>query len=92
MPIREWNKKNIKGYLEVYLKASQQILYNRDSKKIYKKYHEGEINHVVGEDIEFHEPKLPWLNIDNTCDIDADKLVEKIVSKLKMDDIINWKK
>ena len=87
--IREWNKSNIQGYLEVYLKSNQQTLYNRDPKGIYKKYLGGEINHVVGEDIEFHEPKLPWMKIDNTGEIDADKLVEKIIIKLKMDNIIN---
>ena len=87
--IRKWNKNNIQGYLEVYLKSNQKTLYNRDPKGIYKKYLNREINHVVGEDIEFHEPKLPWMKIDNTGEIDADKLVEKILSKLIMDNIIN---
>jgi len=86
--IREWNKNNIQGYLEIYLKSNQQTLYNRDPKGIYKKYLNEEINHVVGEDIEFHEPSSPWMEIDNTNDINADKLVEKIISKLKMDKII----
>ena len=87
--IREWNKNNIQGYFEVYLKSNQQTLYNRDPKGIYKKYLNGEINHVVGEDIKFYEPILPWMEIDNTNDIDADKLVEKIISKLKLECIIN---
>ena len=52
--IREWNKNNIQGYFEVYLKSNQQTLYNRDPKGIYKKYLNGEINHVVGEDIKLN--------------------------------------
>ena len=39
--IREWNKNNILGYLEIYLKSNQQTLYNRDPKGIYKKYLNG---------------------------------------------------
>ena len=86
--IREWNKNNIQGYLEVYLKTDQKTLYNRDLKGIYKKYLNGEINHVVGEDIEFHEPKSPWMEIDNIGEIDAEKLIKNIVSKLKMNELI----
>ena len=86
--IREWNKNNISEYLEIYLKTDQQTLYNRDPKGIYKKFIGGEINHVVGEDIEFHEPKSPWMGIDNTGKIDAEKLIKKIVSKLKMNKLI----
>ncbi len=32
--IREWNKKNIKDYLEIYLKTDKKTLYGRDPKGI----------------------------------------------------------
>ena len=51
--IREWNKKNIKDYLEIYLKTDKNTLYRRDPKGIYKNYFKGEMNNVVGEDIVF---------------------------------------
>ena len=41
--IREWNKKNIKDYLEIYLKTDKNTLYRRDPKGIYKNYFKGEM-------------------------------------------------
>ena len=87
--IREWNKKNIKGYLEIYLKTNQQTLYDRDPKGIYKKYLKGEIKNVVGEDIKFNEPKSPWMIINNTGKNDADKIIKIIYQKLKMEKSFN---
>ena len=86
--IREWNKKKIKGYLEVYLKTTKKTLYNRDPKGLYRKYLKGEINSIVGEDIEFHEPISPWMEIDNNDNVDADFFIENVVSKLITNDLI----
>jgi len=80
--IREWNKKNIKEYLEIYLKVNKQTLYDRDSKGLYKKYLAGEIKNVVGEDIKFNEPKLPWMVINNSGNDNSDKIIKGINQKL----------
>ena len=87
--IREWNKNNINGYLEIYLKTDQQTIYDRDPKGIYKKYLRGVIKNVVGEDIKFNEPKSSWMVINNNGNNDAEALIENIILKLKKDKILN---
>ena len=62
---REWNRKNIPGYAEVYLKASLETLRGRDTKKLYARALAGEMPNVVGVDIPFPEPVNPELVIDN---------------------------
>jgi len=81
--IREWNKKNIKDYLEIYLKTDKNTLYRRDPKGIYKNYFKGEMNNVVGEDIVFIEPVAPWMTIDNDSDNNSKEIIDSIVLKLK---------
>ncbi len=81
--IREWNKKNIKDYLEIYLKTDKNTLYRRDPKGIYNNYFKGEMNNVVGEDIVFKEPIAPWMTIDNDSDNNSKEIIDSIVLKLK---------
>ena len=80
--IREWNKKNIEEYFEIYLKTTKETLYKRDPKGLYRKYLKGEIHSIVGEDIKFQEPQSPWIEIENDNNVDADLFVEKVFSKL----------
>jgi adenylylsulfate kinase len=62
---RDWNRKNIKNYYEVYIETPIEILADRDSKGIYGKYKRGEISKVVGMDIDFPVPDKPDLVIKN---------------------------
>ena len=62
---REWNRKNIKNYYEVFIDTTIEQLIERDVKGIYKKYREGEISNVAGMDIEFPIPENPDLIIKN---------------------------
>jgi adenylylsulfate kinase len=63
---REWNRKNIKKYYEVYIDTPIDILMERDSKGIYGKYKRGEITEVVGMDIKFPIPEKADLVIENS--------------------------
>ena len=62
---REWNRKYIENYYEVYIETPIEILIDRDSKGIYEKYRRGEISEVVGMDIEFPVPDTADLVIKN---------------------------
>jgi len=86
--IREWNKKNIKNYVEVYLKTERTTLYNRDPKGIYERYKAGQTTNVVGEDIKFIEPTDPWLTIKNDGEKNADEIVRLIYKKLSVEKIL----
>lgn len=86
--IREWNKNNIKDYLEIYIKTDQKILYDRDPKNIYKKYLDGSIKNVVGEDIPFNEPIDPWMTINNNENINPNEIIDNIILRLNKINIL----
>lgn len=67
---REWNRKNLKNYYEVFIDTPIQDLVQRDSKGIYHRFIKGEIRDVAGLDIEFLRPN------------NADLIIENINSKL----------
>jgi adenylylsulfate kinase-like enzyme len=62
---RIWNRQNIKNYFEVYIETPLKELQKRDYKGLYRKFSEGEIENVVGMDIEFIPPDNPNLTIKN---------------------------
>ena len=51
-----WNKENLPGYFEVYLKVPLEELFSRDSKKIYSRYKNMELKNVAGLDLKIDEP------------------------------------
>jgi len=62
---REWNKKNLQEYREVFIDSTIESLISRDTKGIYKRFLMGEINNVAGMDLEFEEPNNPDIHIKN---------------------------
>ena len=86
--IRNWNKDNIKDYLEIYLEVDEHILYERDSKNIYKMFKSKKINNVVGEDIIFNEPHNPWMKINNNGNEKPNKIVKRILSALNKENYL----
>jgi cytidine diphosphoramidate kinase len=67
---QRWNRENIPGYAEVYLKVPLETLCRRDNKNLYAPALRGEIPNVVGVDIPFPEPSAADLTIDNGNDRD----------------------
>ena len=63
--VRNWNRKNVDCYYEVFIDAPIEQLIQRDSKGIYGKYNRGEIKEVAGMDIDFPVPKNADLTISN---------------------------
>jgi len=59
--VREWNRKNIPGYFEVYIQASMETLRQRDQKGLYST---GQQN-VAGVDFQVELPKEPDLILNN---------------------------
>jgi adenylyl-sulfate kinase len=70
---REWNRKNLKNYYEVYIDTPIDILEKRDSKGIYMRYKSEELSEVAGKDLDFPVPENPDLVIRNIHS--KDKLV-----------------
>lgn len=62
---RSWNRQNISSYYEVFIDTPIADLIERDSKGIYRKFNNGEINHVAGMDLNFPRPENADLIINN---------------------------
>lgn len=76
--VHRWNRENIPGYCEIFLRVPQSELERRDSKGIYGRVRRGEQKHVIGIDIPAEEPLQPDLVLDNWGDFSPDLAVERI--------------
>lgn len=54
--VHAWNRSNLPGYFEVYLKVPVEELRRRDPKGIYQRFDAGELTHVAGLDLAIDEP------------------------------------
>lgn len=75
---REWNRKNIENYHEIYLKVSIEELIRRDQKQLYSKALENKEANVLGINAPFEEPKCPELVIENNGDMTPEEIVKNI--------------
>ena len=62
---RRWCRKNLKNFLQIYIRATIDQLKKRDYKKLYSKALSGKIKNVVGVDLPFNEPKNIDLFLEN---------------------------
>lgn len=72
--VRRWNRDNIPGYHEIYIKASRETLFRRDQKGLYSAG-----KNVVGVDLPFDEPRHPDIVIEN----DGGETPEAIVRRIE---------
>lgn len=81
--IHAWNRANLPGYFEVYLKVPVEELRRRDSKDIYRRFDVGEISNVAGLDLPIDEPEsADWvLEFDPSKSVDA--VAEDLMKHLK---------
>lgn len=54
--VHAWNRSNLPGYFEVYLKVPFDELRRRDPKGIYRRFDAGELTNVAGLDLPIDEP------------------------------------
>ena len=60
--VHAWNRANLPGYFEVFLKVPVEELRRRDPKGIYRRFDAGELTHVAGLDLPIDEPKAAdWI-------------------------------
>ena len=76
---REWNRKNIDNYIEIYIKCNIQKIINLDKKKIY---HNKKSGKIIGIDIKPQFPKKPDITIINSFNENSDKIAKKLLKKI----------
>jgi glutamine kinase len=80
--VHRWNRTNIPGYTEIYLRVPLEELMRRDEKGIYERASRGELANVVGLDLPAEEPEAPDLVLDNYGKLDPAAAVDAIWSRL----------
>lgn len=72
--VREWNRENIPGYVEIYVKVSMKTLQERDQKGLYT----NSDGSVAGINFAVEEPKKPDLILENDGYFTPEEQLEKI--------------
>lgn len=68
---REWNRRHISRYYEVFIDTPMEQLVQRDDKGLYNQYLDGDLENLPGLDIDFPIPEASDLRILNDSDLDA---------------------
>jgi len=79
--VRDYARKEIKNFIEVYVKCPLDVLVERDVKGLYKKAIAGEITNFTGVSDPYEEPLNPEVIIESdkeTPEQSADKIVAKL--------------
>ena len=77
---QKWNRQNIPGYLEVFLRATSATRHARDHKKIYQRARDGKEKNVYGEDLVPEFPKNPDLVFDNDGEMSPTDIANEIIT------------
>jgi glutamine kinase len=78
--VQRWNRENIPGYREIYLRVPIEELRRRDGKGIYAGAQRGEMRDVVGLDVPAETPEAPDLILDNYGSLDVAGAVDRILT------------
>jgi adenylylsulfate kinase-like enzyme/phosphohistidine swiveling domain-containing protein len=78
--VQRWNRQNIPGYREIYLRVPIDELRRRDSKGIYAGAQGGVTRDVVGLDVPAEAPEAPDLVLDNYGALDVATAVDRILA------------
>jgi len=76
--VHAWNRANLPGYFEVYLKVPVEELRRRDPKGIYRRFDAGELTLVAGLDLPIDEPEAADLVVDFAPGRSATVLAEEL--------------
>jgi glutamine kinase len=76
--IQVWNRRNIPGYCEIYLRVPMEELRRRDAKGLYAAADRGELRDVVGLDVPAELPEAPNLVLDNFGALESSAAVDRI--------------
>ncbi len=78
--VRMWNRKNNKGYVEIFLDVDLEVLKKRDQKNLYSQSANGQIKNVLGMDMEAELPDSSDIIIKNDGRYTIKQCVNKILS------------
>jgi len=77
--VRNWNRKNIKNYVEIYIKSDLKKIIKKGKKRIYHQ----NIDNIIGLDIKAEYPKKPDIILHNNFKKDISNYATELVTKIK---------
>jgi adenylylsulfate kinase-like enzyme len=80
--VREWNRKHIPSYTEIYLKVSSSVLKERNQHDLYRGQSGQQIRNLVGFDIEAQFQKNPDIVLCNEGDESIEELTQRLITLL----------
>ena len=80
--VHQWNRKNISGYIEIFIDVPMEELQKRDKKQIYKKAMTGQLKNVYGVDLQADYPKNPDVHLLWSPGKSAENMMENLLSKI----------
>jgi adenylylsulfate kinase-like enzyme len=80
--VHAWNRSNLPGYFEVYLKVPVEELRRRDPKGIYRRFDAGELTDVAGLDMPIDEPEAADWVVGFESGRDATTLAEDLLNQV----------
>lgn len=80
--VREWNRKNIANYCEIYIKVPLEELIRRDQKGLYSQVINKTSSNVIGMDIDFEEPKQPDIVMQNDGKSSVEDVYMQLIKEL----------
>jgi adenylylsulfate kinase-like enzyme len=86
--VHSWNRANLTGYYEVYLKMPVVELRRRDPKGIYRRFDAGQLTHVAGLDLAIDEPESPDWVVEFVPERPVAQLTENLLNRLKEKNLI----
>jgi cytidine diphosphoramidate kinase len=75
---RQWNRRHLDNYREIYLRVPFSVLRQRDPKTLYANAAKGRISDIPGLDQPYEEPCAPDIVIDNGGEESPAQIVERL--------------
>lgn len=80
--VHAWNRTNLPGYFEVFLKVPMEELRRRDPKGIYRRFDTGDLTHVAGLDLPVDEPEAADWIVEFDPELSVNVLAEDLMNRL----------
>jgi adenylylsulfate kinase len=81
---REWARKEIGNFVEVYVKCPLEVCRQRDVKGLYKLVDEGKINNFTGVDDPYEEPEHPEVVVETDKEMPTESVARIFIKLIEL--------
>ncbi|EOS29431.1 hypothetical protein C807_02817 [Lachnospiraceae bacterium 28-4] len=80
--VREWNRRNIENYSEIYIEVPLAVLEERNQKNLYRDVKDGKREDVVGMDLKLQLPENPDIRLVNDGTRTPEEMCQVLIGEL----------